>query len=94
MATENEMREFLEIDLYDTLRWLFVSAVTWHVTDGRPERVLAMNTNFVQARALYEFYFSKKRSRDDPRASHFASSWSEPETPLYQNYMSTGCPAN
>jgi hypothetical protein len=92
--TKDRMKDFLENDLYDALRWLFVSAVTWHATDGRPERVLAMNTNFVQARALYEFYFNKKCGRDDARASRFASQWTEPGSPLYRKYMSSNKPAN
>ncbi len=88
-----DQKEFLEKDLYDALRWSFVSAVTWHATKGR-ECVLAMNTNFVQSRALYEFYFTKKKKIDDARAPQFAPSWAEPESTLYLKYMKRGKPAN
>jgi hypothetical protein len=88
------MKEFLERDLYDALRWTFVSAVTWHASDGRAERVLGMCTNFVQARALYEFYFAKGSKTDDARAHHFSDSWNEPESLLYSKYMRSGMPAN
>lgn len=57
-----------------------------------------MNTNFVQARALYEFYFDQKDTKqskpDDARAHDFAGSWSETGTDLYLKYMRGGAPAN
>lgn len=55
MATSDEKREFLEKDVYDALRWAFVGAITWLATEGRPERALGMNMNFVQARAAWLF---------------------------------------
>ena len=94
MVTSEDKREFLEKDLYDALRWTFVSAVAWHAGDGRPERVLGMNTNFVQTRALYEFYFTRGSEPDDARASHFCQAWTKPESPLYLKYMRRGTPAN
>jgi hypothetical protein len=95
VPTEAEKTEFLEKDLYDALRWMFVSAVTWwHATDGQPERALAMNTNIVQARALYEFYFAAGSETDDARADDFAPSWAEAKSPLYLKYMRRGTPAN
>jgi hypothetical protein len=83
-------KQFLEEDLYDALRWSFVSAVTWHATTDE-ERVLAMYTNFVQSRALYDTNGAKP---DDARVLHFAPSWAEPESPLYLKYMQYGKPAN
>ncbi len=94
MATADEKKDFLEKDLYDALRWTFVSAVAWYGGDGRPERVLGMFTNFVQARALYEFYFTSGTKLDDSRARHFAPSWTEPKSPLYSKYMQNDTPAN
>jgi hypothetical protein len=94
MATLDEKKEFLEKDLFDALRWSFVSAVTWYATEGRPERVLGMNTNFVQARALYEFYFTRGSKPDDARAFDFAPSWTESASPLYLKYMKNETPAN
>jgi hypothetical protein len=100
MPTANalEMKDFLEEDLYDALRWTFVSAVAWHASDCGPERVFEMNTNFVQARALYEFYFgdkdTKERKPDDARARDFGGSWNETGTDLYLKYMCGGKPAN
>ena len=59
--------------------------------------VLGMYANFVQARALYEFFYSTG-NRDDARAEDFAPKW-RPVTRrrasrLYSNYMAGGRPAN
>jgi hypothetical protein len=95
IKTPAQANEFLEKDLLDALRWLFVGAVTWHATEGQPERVLAMYTSFVQARALYEFYFTKGCKPDDARACNFTSSpWTEPPSTLYAKYMANETPAN
>jgi hypothetical protein len=95
VPTPEERKEFLEKDFYDSLRWLFVSAVIWHASEGRtgPGRLLGMYTNFVEARALYEFYCTRARKRDDARAHHFSSSWTEPTTKLYLKYMGNQTPA-
>jgi hypothetical protein len=101
MPTQQEKKEFLEKDLLDALRWLFVNAVVWHASDNRPESenrpelLPAMYTSFVQARALYEFYFSKRDDHDDARACHFANanSWTEPPSSLYLKYMGPQTPA-
>jgi hypothetical protein len=95
MPTPEEKKEFLEKDLYNTLRWLFVSAVIWHASEGRagPGRLLGMYTNFVEARALYEFYYTQGNKPDDARAHHFSSSWTEPKTALYIKYMDSQTPA-
>jgi hypothetical protein len=96
IATPAERNEFLEKDLLDALRWLFVGAVTWHATKGQPGCALGMYTNLVQARALYEFYFAPEGSKpDDARACNFTSSpWTEPPSTLYVNYMAKETPAN
>ena len=59
---EATKKAFLTEDLYDALRWLFVSAVTWGASRNQPHRcgnqdVLAMFSSLVQARALYEFFY-------------------------------------
>jgi hypothetical protein len=82
----------LEFDFFNSLRWLFVNAVVWHASAN--DKLATMYTCFVEARALYEFYFSKHTSQpDDARAKHFAKSWSEPESVLYLKYMSSHAPA-
>jgi hypothetical protein len=74
------------------MRWLFVNAVVWHVSENRPERLPAMCTAFVQARALYEFYYANGKG-DDARARHFADSWTESPSNLYLKYMAARTPA-
>lgn len=90
---------FLEDDLYDALRWLFVGAVTWTAAKDQPNEygrleVLGMSTSFVQARSLYEFFYGQPRPNDDARVRDFAPSWSEPESAVYRKYMAYGSPAN
>lgn len=92
------MQSFLEEDLYDALRWLFVGAVAWRASSEAPDRfgrlcVLGMLTSFVQARALYEFFYNSGRG-DDARARDFVPSWNEPESHLFRNYMAARSPAN
>jgi hypothetical protein len=103
MPTQQEQEEFLEKDLFDSLRWLFVNAVVWHASDirpateNKPELLPAMYTSFVLARALYEFYFSEQdNKRDDARAHHFfnaPNTWTEQPSSLYQTYMGSQTPA-
>jgi len=86
VRTPDEMKKFLEADLRDALKGVFVGAVVWDAADeekGRAElcpfqRGIAMSASFVQARALYEFYSSKEGKKpkkeeeeDDARASDF-----------------------
>jgi hypothetical protein len=52
-----------------------------------------MYTNFVQARALYEFFYSSG-SRDDARAVDFAPAWKPRTNSLHAKYMAAGKPAN
>ena len=92
------MERFLKEDLYDALRWLFEGAIAWEAARSRPEHcrhqgVLGMQTSLVQARALYEFFYSHEQG-DDARAVHFASTWRPLETDLYRAYMAGGKPAN
>ncbi len=91
-------KDFLEKDLYDALRWLLVGAVAWKAAPTEPDRyghqcVLAMLTTFVQARALYEFFYATGKG-DDARAAHFAYGWNEPKSAFYSNYMNASMPAN
>jgi hypothetical protein len=97
-ATKNA---FLTEDLYDALRWLFVSAVTWAASRNQPQccgnqDVLAMFSSLAQARALYEFFYANGRQHDDARACDFTpdSVWRPPETNLYRTYMAAHTPAN
>ncbi len=56
-----------------------------------------MFTSLVQARALYEFYYKKTKSKkaiDDARAWEFCNSWIPPISTLYDDYMCAGKPAN
>lgn len=98
MPTQDEKSKFLKEDLYDSLRWLFVGTVAWHAARVQPDRcphqmVLGMYTNLVQARALYEFFYSRGK-RDDARAVDFAPAWRPVPSSLYSNYMAGGKPAN
>lgn len=105
IPTLNEKRDFLEKDLADALKWLFVGAVVWQAAKERPEKhchqkALGMFMSFVQARALYEFYCKQDRTSakgnksDDARAGEFCDSWTCPDSDLYRGYMRQGQPAN
>jgi hypothetical protein len=101
VSDEPTKKSFLEEDLYDALRWLFVGAVTWEASRNQPHRcgnqdVLAMFTSFSQARALYEFFYANGRQHDDARACDFTSTsaWHPTETNLYRTYMAGHKPAN
>lgn len=91
---------FLRQDLYDALRWLFVSAVSWEAMRQRPglcaanQDAISMLASLTQARALYEFFFAKGQHDDDARASHFAPQWNPSITPLYTTYMDDRKPTN
>jgi hypothetical protein len=92
------MQSFLEEDLYDALRWLFLGAVVWSASRQLPDRfgrlcVLGMLTSFVQARALYEFFYHNGRG-DDARVRDFVPSWDEPESHVFRKYMASRTPAN
>jgi hypothetical protein len=92
--------DFLANDLSDALRWLFEGAVAWEAARRRPESAarhqaaVSMYASIVQARALYEFYFSPAKKNDDARARDFASTWNPAKTELYRRYMAEGQPAN
>jgi len=70
MPTEAEKVSFLDEDFYDCLRWLVVAAHAWDAPQDRiaHQKVLAMMTAFVQARALYEFYRPRSGGGDDDGA--------------------------
>lgn len=89
---------FLEDDLYDALRWLFVGAVAWKAAKELPNQfgrleVLGMLTSFVQARSLYEFFYQNGHG-DDARVRDFAPAWNEGASRVYSRYMAHGTPAN
>lgn len=97
--TLEDRKKFLEDDLSDALKGLFVGAVVWEAADKSErcpfQKALGMMTSLVQARSLYEFYSSKNATAyDDARAQHFAPSWTERESDLYNDYMAGGKPAN
>jgi hypothetical protein len=104
MASVETMKNFLKDDLYNSLKELFVGAVTWAYgqrNDVRYMRDLGMFTCFVQARALYEFFYKKKKNRKGnyqpggtASARHFLPSWTpQDHQKLYANYMCDGAPA-
>jgi hypothetical protein len=95
----DERKNFLDEDLSDALKGLFVGAVVWVAADTSErcpfQKGLGMFTSLVQARALYEFYSPKPAEDDDARASHFAPNWRRTGvTSLYTKYMGRGMPAN
>ncbi len=97
--TLDEKRNFLNEDLADALKGLFVGAVIWVAADTSElcpfQKGLGMFTSLVQARALYEFYSPKPADYDDARASHFAPNWGRTGvTRLCTKYMGRGMPAN
>jgi len=98
-VSNDKKKKFLDDDLYDALRWLFEGAVAWQAASTLPERyrhqrVLGMYTSLVQARALYEFFYSCSKKADDARAIDFAPSWNESTSTLYTTYMASGKPSN
>jgi len=89
---------FLKKDLKDALKWLLVGAVVWEAAKGKErcpnQDAIGMFTNFVQARALYEFYYAKEQNPDDARARQFCDSWEAPESTLHARYVASGKPLN
>jgi hypothetical protein len=94
-------RDFLKDDLYNSLKELFLGAVTWHAhPEGKGARYLrdlGMFTCFVQARALYEFFYHKvEQTKPGGTAcsQHFASPWRPCDLQnLYSKYMGKNAPA-
>ena len=100
MDTLRIKEDFLRDDLYNGLKELFVGAVTWRAhqeIDTCYLRDLGMFTCFVQARALYEFFYNEQRAPEcgsTASAHHFASSWKpSDERNLYSKYMAKETPA-
>lgn len=97
----NEEIDFLKKDLYNTLKELFIGAVTWRAhldADTRYLRDLGMFSCFVQARALYEFFYLKPNGGSKlggtASAYHFIRSWKpSDERQLYAKYMDKNTPA-
>lgn len=85
-------------DLKDALKWLLVGAVVWEAAKRKQpcpnQDALGMFTNFVQARALYEFYYKKEHDLDDARAKDFCDYWQPPTSALYARYVVKGRPLN
>jgi hypothetical protein len=103
---KKEKEKFLECDLFDALKGLCVGAVTWQAhpeeKDHHYLRALGMYINFMQARALYEFFGDKpSKGHKNPLqkgstawAGDFTrNNWQEPTTPLYNRYMDNQKPA-
>jgi len=95
-------RDFLKLDLHNALKELFIGAITWNAhpqpKDTHYLRDLGMFTSFVQARALYEFFYKKTvsplQAGLDASAYHFAASWKPCDHhDLYKNYMGHWTPA-
>jgi hypothetical protein len=101
MDVSKAKKDFLKDDLYNSLKELFVGAVTWQAHPQEKNicylRDLGMFTCFVQARALYEFFYDKveqTKTGGTACAHHFASSWKpcDPQN-LYSKYMGKNTPA-
>jgi hypothetical protein len=112
MRSAENVNDFLKKDLADALKALFVAAVVWtaaaeaertHKKENCPfVKGIAASANFVQARALYDFYNPKKSRK--PRgvpgetacADHFAQNWTEKDfqSYLYDRYLDDQKPAN
>ncbi len=101
-------RNFLKDDLYNALKELFVGAITWQYgqkNDTRYLRDLGMFTSFVQARALYEFFYKETKKidsgnksiygpGDSARSWHFAPNWKPQDTQkFHRRYMAEKTPA-
>lgn len=87
---DNNKITFFE-DLKDVMKWLLVGAVVWEASKARHvcpnQDALGMFTSFVQARALYQFYYNKEKNHpDDALAEDFCDSWRPPESTLYARY--------
>jgi hypothetical protein len=96
MNTNEEMNKFLSNDFFNALKELFVGAVTWEAhpehKDHNHIRLLGMSTSFLQARALYEFFYKPKNydpSKNIPTdggnayAHHFVCSWNPSDACLW-----------
>jgi hypothetical protein len=104
MISEQDRRDFLAKDLYNTLRYLVEGAVAWAAWKASPgsnifrhQGVLAMYASLMEARALYGFFHEHEppRHADEARADDFVSNnWKAPKNPVYTEYMAWGKPAN
>lgn len=68
-----DLQRFIEQDLFNELRWMLVAASEWNAsvaTDFRPVdhfQVIAMDSTFLHARALYEFFIDGQNPTWNPR---------------------------
>lgn len=104
MTANSYTESFLNDDLYDALKWLFVGAVTWYAHPEAEDkdylRALGMFTCFVQARALYEFFYCAAKTPAPAAkgstafAQQFVPLWkaNDPQK-LYEQYMAKDTPA-
>lgn len=72
--TPAEQTRFIKKDLYDLLKWLLVSTTLWeyykNIDNSHGEEVaLAMHTNIVCSRALFEFFVGQ--SENDAHITDF-----------------------
>jgi hypothetical protein len=102
MSISKIEQDLLESDLYNSLKELFIGAVTWHAhpeqNDTRYLRDLGMFTCFVQARALYEFFYGSESTTLQPGSTASAHRFAHPWKPrdqegLYSSYMAKNTPA-
>ncbi len=99
--TVESKSKFLQEDYYNALRYLFEGAVAWEAArkkqsdSARHQSVFGMYASLVEARALYEFFFSDREGKDDARAYHFAKGWSPRDVgSLNKDYMQGRKPVN
>ncbi len=100
--TDADRKQFLKEDLYNALRYLFEGAIAWYAwkqnkENCRHQGALAMYTAFMEARALYEFFYNQnplKSNSDDARATDFAARWKADESEVYRDYFARSKPAN
>lgn len=66
-SSPTKARRFIKTDLKDVLRWLLVSTALWEYyqsidSNHGDEVSMAMHTNVISSRALFEFFTNKTRN--------------------------------
>lgn len=99
--SDAEKNRFLEVDLYNAFRYLFEGAIAWWAWKTpnqndpaicRHQGVLGMYTAFMEARALYDFFHTRKRNNgdgDNALADHFVRNWKANQSDVYKDYMAS-----
>ncbi len=96
-----QMKQFLEEDLFNELRWVCVGAVAWKVhkkLDPFPNLdVFGMDSSFVHARSLYEFYYQKnprppKKGNTAWVGNFTDKSWQPAKTNSYKKFIAEDSP--